>query len=205
LVDTLSSNNSRTRILEAALALIAKRGEAGVSMGEIATAARVSRQAVYLHFADRAALMLALVRHVDEKRHLDKELRKVRDASSAWAGIRAMVSLQARLNPGLWAIARALDAVRRTDEAAERGWQDRLQHRLEGCRQMIARLQEEGKLRRRLDPEVAADLLWTITSLRTWEDLVLERGWSRQRYGRHITSLLAAALLNLSAGRASER
>jgi AcrR family transcriptional regulator len=174
-------------------------------MGEIATAARVSRQAVYLHFADRAALMLALVRHVDEKRHLDKELRKVRDTSSAWAGIRAMVSLQARLNPGLWAIARALDAVRRTDEAAERGWQDRLQHRLEGCRQLIARLQEEGKLRRRLDPEVAADLLWTITSLRTWEDLVLERGWSRRRYDRHITSLLAAALLNLSAGRASER
>jgi hypothetical protein len=116
-----------------------------------------------------------------------------------------MVSLQARLNPGLWAIARALDAVRRTDDAAERGWQDRLQHRLEGCRQMIARLQEEGKLRRRLDPEVAADLLWTITSLRTWEDLVLERGWSRRRYDRHITSLLAAALLNLSAGRASER
>jgi AcrR family transcriptional regulator len=165
-------------------------------MAEIAGAARVSRQAVYLHFADRAALMLALVRHVDEKRNLEKELRKIREAPNAWAGIRAMVSLQARLNPGLWAIARAMDAVRRTDEAAERGWQDRLQHRLEGCRQMIARLHKEGKLRRGLDPAVAADLLWSITSLRMWEDLVLERGWSRRRYERHITSLLLAALTN---------
>ncbi len=163
-------------------------------MAEIAAAARVSRQAVYLHFADRADLMLALVRRADEKRHLEEELRRVREARSALAALRAMVSLQARLNPGVWAVARALDAVRRNDPAAERGWQDRLHHRLEGCRQMIARLQKEGRLRRGLDPSVAADLLWSLTSLRMWEDLVLERGWSARRYQRHVTALLLAAL-----------
>ncbi len=52
----------RTRILEAALSLITKRGSGDVTMGEIPKAARVSRPAVYLHFADRAELLVALVR-----------------------------------------------------------------------------------------------------------------------------------------------
>jgi len=69
-----------------------------------------------------------------------------------------------------------------------------LQHRLEGCRQMIARLQSDGDLRDGLDPSSAADLLWTLTSLRLWEDLVLERGWSSRRYQKHVLCLLLAAL-----------
>jgi len=143
-------------------------------MGEIARAARVSRQAVYLHYADRADLFVALVRHVDEKRGMAGEIRKVKEAPDGVAAFREMAALQARMNPGLWAVARALDAVRRTDKAVERSWQDRLENRLNGCRAIVARLEREGGLRAGLDPAAAADLLWTITSLRTWEDLVLD-------------------------------
>src|SRR5262249_506439 len=103
-------------------------------MAEIAKAAQVSRQAMYLHFADPADLMLAIVRHADEKRGMENEIRKVREAPTGVAAMCEMVSLQARMNPGIWAIARAVDAVRRTDEAAEQSWQDRLKHRLQGCR-----------------------------------------------------------------------
>jgi len=190
----MSSQKSRELILDAALKLIQEQGDASVSMAQIAAASGVSRQAVYLHFADRADLMLALVRYMDQKRDLETALRKIREAPDAWAGIRAMVRLQARSNPDLWAVARAMDAVRRSDPAAERRWQDRLQHRLEGCRRMIGRLQQEGKLRRGLDAASAADLLWSITSLRMWEDLVLERSWSARRYERHISALLARML-----------
>ena len=58
----MSSRNAIGRILGAALTLITKRGDAHVTMAQIARAARVSRQAVYLHFADRAELMVALAR-----------------------------------------------------------------------------------------------------------------------------------------------
>ncbi|HET9320859.1 MAG TPA: TetR family transcriptional regulator, partial [Bryobacteraceae bacterium] len=180
----MSSRNSRDRILDTALDLITKRGEADATMAEIAAASGVSRQAVYLHFADRAALMLALVRHVDEKRGLENELRKIHEAPNAITALGEMVALQARMNPKVWAVARAMDAVRRTDEAAERGWQDRLKHRLEGCQQVVGQLAKEGRLRPEVGPSVAADLLWTITSLRMWEDLVLQRGWSAKRYKR---------------------
>ena len=41
---------------------------------------------------------------------------------------------------------------------------------------------------------LAADLLWTITSLRTWEDLVLQRGWTAAPYEERIGGLLLEAL-----------
>lgn len=105
-----------------------------------------------------------------------------------------MVASQARSNPAIWAVARAVDAVRRTDEAAERSWQDRLMHHLEACRQIVARLKAEANLRNGLDAAEAADLLWTVTSLRVWEDLVLQRGWTPRRYQEHITRLLLQTL-----------
>jgi AcrR family transcriptional regulator len=190
----VSSSNSRERILDAALRLLSTRGDANVTVAHIAKAARVSRQAVYLHFADRAALMVALARHLDERLGLPADIQRVMDAPTGVAMLEAFVSMQARRNPALWAVARAVDAVRRTDAAAARAWQDRLNSRLDGCRAIVRRLQAEGSLRPGQAPSIAADLLWTMTSLRMWEDLVLERGWSPALYQRHVTKVVVEAL-----------
>ncbi len=180
--------------MDSALSLIVKRGGADVTMLEIAKAAGVSRQAVYLHFADRADLLVSLARHADEKRGLAAELRKVSEAPTAIDALREAAAVQTRMNPGIWAIARAVDAVRRTDEAAERSWQDRLQSRLNWCKEMVARLRKDGALRPGLTPAAAADLLWSITSLRMWEDLVLQRLWTPRQYEERITELLLNTL-----------
>jgi hypothetical protein len=139
--------------------------------------------------------MVHLARHLDEKRGIPDEIQKIQDAPTGVEAMQRIVSLQARMNPGIWAVASALDAVRRTDADAERAWQDRLEHRLAGCRDVIARMRKEGSLRPGLEPETAADLLWSITSLRMWEDLVLGRGWSPQRYEKRINELLQAAVV----------
>jgi AcrR family transcriptional regulator len=190
----MSTTNSRTRILDAALALITRRKGADVSMSEIAKAARVSRQGVYLHFADRATLMLALVRHAHEKYGVAEEVRKIGEAPTGVAAMCEWVSLQTRMNPSIWFVARALEIVRRTDAAAERGWQDRLKHRLECCRQIVARMHQEGALKLGVTQDAAAELLWSITSMRAWEDLVLERGWTAAQYEERVTRLLCDAL-----------
>jgi hypothetical protein len=52
----------------------------------------------------------------------------------------------------------------------------------------------EGSLRRGLDADTAVDMLWTLTSLRMWEDLVVERGWSGERYRTQVGALLMGAL-----------
>jgi AcrR family transcriptional regulator len=191
---TPAATPGRTRILEAALDLITRRGGADVSMAEIAKAARLSRQAVYLHFADRADLFVALAQFTDERHALEIDVRKIVEAPSGVAALRELVALHARMNPTLWPIARAFEAVRRADAVAEQGWRDRAEHQLEGARQAIARLRAEGVLRAGLEPGAAADLLWSLTSLRVWEDLVIVRGWSEERYRRYITMLVVGAL-----------
>jgi AcrR family transcriptional regulator len=190
----MSSINSKEHILDAAVALIKRREGADVSMSQIAKAARVSRQAVYLHFVDRGDLMLALVRHAHEKLGAAERLRKVEEAPTGVGALHVWVALQAQMNPSVWSVARALEVVRRTDEAAERGWQDRQKHRLEQCCQIVARMHQEGSLKPGITREVATDLLWSITSLRTWEDLVLERGWTANQYRERITEVLCDAL-----------
>ncbi len=198
-VDTLSSSRggdpaTRRRILDATLTLITRRGGVDVKMADVARAARVSRQALYLHFADRAALFTALVRHADERRGLAEAIQGIVDAPGGRAALLELVAVQARLNPAIWPVARAFDAVRRRDEAAEQSWRDRLEHRWQGCAAMAARLAQEGLLRTGLDPRVAADLLWTLTSLRMWEDLVLERSWSAEQYRERVSKLVLETL-----------
>jgi AcrR family transcriptional regulator len=191
----MSRVDSRARILDGALRLIRKQRRATVTMAQIAKAARLSRQAVYLHFADRAELMAALARHVHESLGLPAAIQRMMSDTPTGIGlIEADVSMQARFNPAVWAVARAVDAVRRTDAAAARAWQSRLKSRLEGCRAIITRLKAEGSLRPELDPSIAADLLWTMTSLRMWEDLVLEREWSPEQYQVYVANVLIGAL-----------
>ncbi len=191
-------SSGKEKILEAALALITKRGGANVTMAQIARAARMSRQAVYLHFADRGELFVAMVRYTDERRGLEAEIQKIRDAPTGVEAMRRMVSLQARTNREIWAPARILDAGRRTDPAAERSWQDRLQHRLSGCREIMRHVEQDGDLLPGIDVETATGLLWTITSLRMWEDLVLQRKWSANRYEKYVFSLLLRSLTTKS-------
>ena len=76
----------------------------------------------------------------------------------------------------------------------ERAWQNRLEDRHAGCKAIVKWLAKEGSLRRDLTVAVATDLLWTITSLRMWEDLVLERKWKAAEYENMITDLLLRML-----------
>lgn len=181
---------TRARILDAALRLVTKRGGADVKLGDVAREAGVSRQALYLHFADRAGLFLALVRHADDRRGLAAAIQRIQEAPSGETALREMAATQARMNPAIWPLARAFESVRRQDDAAERSWQERLAHRLEGCRAIVAQVAREGLLRPDLSRDVAADLLWTLSSLRMWEDLVLLRGWSAQQYEQRLGDLM---------------
>ena len=184
---------TRQRICEAALRLIVKRGGADIPLADVAKTARVSRQALYLHFKDRAALFLAVAQHADDKRGLPEAIRRLQQAPTGIDALRFMAAARATMNPEIWPLARVLDSVRRKDPAAKTILQNRLVVRLGACRTIVDQLVRDGSLRAELEPGIAADLLWAFTSLRTWEDLVLVRGWTAAQYEER----LAAALLRL--------
>ena len=58
-----SETETKARILDAALACAQKNQ--GLTMAAVAARAGLSRQAVYLHFPDRAALLAGLAAHLD--------------------------------------------------------------------------------------------------------------------------------------------
>ena len=64
---------TRARILDVTQQLIAARGS-NLTLSEVADAAAVSRQALYLHFGDRTGLLVALVNHMDSTLELGPAL-----------------------------------------------------------------------------------------------------------------------------------
>jgi AcrR family transcriptional regulator len=191
---------TRQRICEAALRLIVKRGGADIPLADVAKAARVSRQALYLHFKDRAALFLAVAQHADDKRGLPDAIRRIQQAPTGIDALRFMAAARATMNPEIWPLARILDSVRQEDPAATIILQNRLVVRLGACRAIVDQLARDGSLRPALEPAIAADLLWAFTSLRTWEDLVLVRGWTAAEYEERLAATLLRLLTNTNEG-----
>ena len=164
-------------------------------MGAIAKEAGLSRQALYLIFEDKADLFIG-PRYVDGRRIWSRSWRKSATRPTGVDALLAIVDLQARLNPGYKPIVDAFEILRRQDPAAEKAWHDRLDHRLAGARAVAGRIAAEGRLRPGLAHAVAADLIWTLTSMATWDDLVARRGWTASEYREHVSALLLSSLVS---------
>jgi AcrR family transcriptional regulator len=173
---------TRTRILEATWRLMVQRRGQGVRMRDVAEAAGVSRQAVYLHFGSRAELMVATARYGDGVRGRDERLRRYRAATTGVDLLEAYVEFWGNYIPEIYGIARALLEARETDDAAAAAWDDRMDSVRERCRNIIEALHRDGMLAPEWSREEAVDLLWTMLSIRNWESLTIECGWSTSQY-----------------------
>lgn len=190
----MSSTSTRERILAAARELIEAADGALPGMSELARAVGISRQALYLHFPDRGALLLALVAYVDEREDLQAGIAAVETTPDAAGQIHTWAQMQSWRNPKIAPVARALDQARHTDQAVSAAWRDRTGNRMRGAAAIITRLGEEGRLHPSWDTEEAAVLLWELTSFRVWDDLVNESGLGPDRYAEIITTAALAAL-----------
>jgi AcrR family transcriptional regulator len=186
-------SSTRDRILDAARQLLEKQGDAAPTMSAIARATGISRQALYLHFADRDELLQALVAHVDRE-HLQAGVAAVQAAGDAAGQIRAWAHMQTWRNPKIAAIARALDSTRHTDPSAAAAWRDRTGNRLRGALSIVQRLRDEGRLHPTWTTAEAAALLSELTSFHVWDDLVTDAQIPPGRYIEIITATALSAL-----------
>jgi AcrR family transcriptional regulator len=179
----------------AARALLEETPGATVSMTQVAQRAGVSRQALYLHFADRTSLFVEVSRMADAGARTPERQRRVDEAPTARDALREAVALQAVLKPRLRGVATALDVLRRTDPAADAAWKEREHARLHRCELVINRLHEEGELDPAWEVGQAARCMWAVTSQRVWDDLVVDQGWSTDQYRMRLTTMLESTLL----------
>jgi len=180
--------DTRTRILESTWKLLESDGGETVRMSDIAKAAGVSRQAVYLHFPNRADLLIATTRHLDDVLNVDARLEKSRAADSGIERLTAFIDAWGNYIPEIHGVARALLAMKDTDAEADAAWRDRMQAVRHGCAAAVKALKADGDLREGLSVEKATDLLWTLLSVRNWEHLRSDCGWSQRQYIEVMTS-----------------
>jgi AcrR family transcriptional regulator len=197
------SPDTRTAILGAARRLLEDRGYHGVGLDRIARAAGVSRQAVYLHFGSKAGLLLALVDWIDRTGPLPRLTRRVEEATTGLEALDRLMELHANYVPKILRIATVLESARRTDRDAAAAWEDRMQRRHEAARIAVERLAQDGMLAEGLTVGDAADLLWALASIQMCEQLLVERGWSRSRYERHLKRAARRALTTMGVARSS--
>jgi AcrR family transcriptional regulator len=193
-------SETRTRILEATWRLMEQQQGRDVRMQDIARAAGISRQALYLHFGSRAELLIAATRYGDQV--LGLETRKARwlAAASGVERLEAYVEFWGNYIPEIYGLARGLLAARESDEAAAAAWNDRMNAVRESCRATIEALHRDGALAPQWNCEEAADLLWTMLSIRNWEQLTQVCGWSTGKYVAWMQTLVKRAFVKEEPG-----
>jgi AcrR family transcriptional regulator len=191
------SEQTRLAILEATWTLIAEKKRLDVGQAEIAAAAGVSRQTVYLAFGNRAGLLTAMVRHRDT---LSDHVARLHAISSAG---------KIRLEDfgryfGIWLdylqlvypVAVLLEAAALTEVDAAAAWDDRMKGALlAGLKRIFAQLAKNGDLAAGCDAAQAAELVWSLAQPASVRHLVAGCGWSYEEFRRSRIEIVQSAIL----------
>lgn len=183
----LPETGTRARIVEAAWDLVGRLGTARVGMRQVAAAAGVSRQSVYLHFGSRAGLLVAMVRHRDAVSRYVERLEEELSGSPPGAVLEVWIRRWNDYLPEILPVAEVLALGAIADPDAREAWRDRMEHHLAGLHILFRLLARRRLLARGWTPEEAADFFWSLVHLDTYRHLVGERGWDPGAYTERLT------------------
>ena len=99
------------------------------------------------------------------------------------------------IEPQIYEVASIVYSARRSDEAAEAAWQDRLAFRRGNIRRVIERLDLEGRLAEGWTVDEATDFAWALLSMHTYEHLVVERGWPIEQFVGRLSLMLKKVIV----------
>lgn len=192
---------TRRRILDAAGRLFVEQGYVATTIEAIASQAGVAVPTVYLAFGTKRALLVELLDiaavgdeepvavlerpWVDELRHDPDPQGQLRRWVHGSRHILARVA-------ALWEVARNA-AGADPDIAAEVRRYKTLT--LQAQRYFVTVLAANGGLRDGLDPQRAADILFSLLSHEVYRLLVIEQGWAPEDWEQWAADTLAAQLL----------
>lgn len=151
-------------------------------MSDIAKAAKISRQAVYLHFPNRAELLIATTRYLDKVHDVEARLAASRAAKTGVERLEAFIDAWGNYIPVVYGVAKALLAMREADPEADAAWNDRMRAVRHGCKAAVQALDDDKVLSNDLNVKHATDVLWTLLSIRNWEQLRYDCSWSQKKY-----------------------
>lgn len=192
------SEETRNAILEATWALIAKRKRLDVGQAEIAAAAGVSRQTVYLAFGNRAGLLTAMVRHRDTQSDHVARLSEISHGPNvSLDDFQDYLDIWIDYLQLIYPVAILLDAAALTDADAESAWDDRMKGALlAGLKRIFMHLATSRQLKPEWTIEQASQLTWSLLHPACVRQLMVGCGWSAAEFRRSRMDLIRATLLN---------
>lgn len=186
-------------MLDAASALFLERGYGRTTLVDIAREAGVSVETIYSRFRNKPGLLHRVwdvtIGGDDEdvvfhERPEIVAMREEPDLAKRF-GLHAqlMTRTARRIAPFMLMLQAAAGA-----EAAARQMLDEIdRQRLVGLGVMAQEAGATGQLR--VSIEECRDLVWAMTDGVLWHRLVVERGWTDERFAEHLTKVLVSALV----------
>jgi AcrR family transcriptional regulator len=197
------AEQTRQAILAAAGPLFRERAYAATTMTAIAEEAGVVVETIYRNFGGKQALFREVVEAVlaggTARAAIPVEERPAIRAVIEEPDPRRQIVLYVATQPGIHRrsgpLLRALQGGIATDPELRAVWDEMEAWRLEGQGRFVAMLAERGALRAEVPLEEARDIVWTLCSLAVHDLLVVERGWTYERYEAWLSAAITGALL----------
>ena len=190
------SDETRATILETAWNLMAEQRRLDVGMAEIAAAAGVTRQTLFLAFGNRAGVLVAMARHQDTRGDHVLRMRKIAASGADVAALHAFVDAWLDYLPIVYPVAIQLETSSLSDADANAAWQDRIFS--QGVRMGLDRILGQIVAGRvppsDQDPSRLADACLTLLVPSAWRYLVVERGWTADAFAASRHALIDAIL-----------
>ena len=195
--------------MDIALARFLSDGFAGTTITSIAAGADTSPDTIYKSFGGKAGLVRALCErgllghgsvpaeersdHLQETEPDPRRLmhglgRLTSEVASRVAPLMLLLITAGDTDPELATLRQEIDDLQLTRMTAN-----------------ARRLHRRGLLRPGMSVDEAAEICWLYSSAEVYGRLVLDRGWSLDRYARFVGDALAAALLPDRGGRGGSR
>jgi len=202
---------TRLRVIDAASRLFIERGYGATSIDEIAEAAGVGRATVFTSVGGKALLLriaydVALVGD-DEPIPLPQRpwAQPVRLATSQTERLDRYADVIALVGGRLAQIYEAFRGAASSDPEVREQWNEIRADRLVGARNVVKMVREHGPLRKGLDDEGAADIIWILNDPGLYHQLVLQRAWKPERFRSWVAGAMRTQLLDANSEAGARR
>jgi AcrR family transcriptional regulator len=195
------TRHTRAAVIEAARALFLDHGYAATTIEAISRASNTPQATIYRLFASklgilRSVLDASIAGDDEEVAMLDRPpVRELLADPDPHEQLHRFGTLLREVMARTAPVHRLLDEAARSDDDAATLLADIARQRQAGQRGIARSLARAGALRAGLRERDAADLIHALASPELYGLLVLDRGWSAERYETWVTETLTQQLL----------
>jgi AcrR family transcriptional regulator len=186
---------TRGRIVAAARELFAQQGYGATTLAAVAERAGVAVQTVYATFGSKRAILTALIDAIEVEAELPLLLEQFR---APGVGPREQLALDIGFNRRLWDrgadVVEAIRGAATTEPELADASREGDDRRRAAQGRLVRAWARAGALRPGVTTRRATDIFWTMSGPEVYRLLVVESGWSGNRYEAWLNEMLLAAI-----------